>query len=57
MSKFAKLSGRWLSEYGMTMGISDVTPSATLFNQNEKKKDDAIMKCKIEARNFCTELE
>jgi len=27
MSKFSKLSARWISTYGMSFGIGDVTPS------------------------------
>jgi len=27
MQRISKLSSRWLSDFGMTMGISDVTPS------------------------------
>jgi DNA-directed RNA polymerase III subunit RPC1 len=30
MHRIAKLSSRWLSNYGMTIGISDVTPSMDL---------------------------
>lgn len=41
MSRFAKVSARWLSHYGMTIGISDVTPSFKLNVINEKKKDEA----------------
>jgi DNA-directed RNA polymerase III subunit RPC1 len=30
MHRISKLSSRWLSNYGMTIGISDVTPSEDL---------------------------
>ncbi len=30
MHRISKLSARWLSDYGMTIGISDVTPSENL---------------------------
>jgi hypothetical protein len=40
MSRFAKFSARWISAYGMTMGISDVTPSSILHAKNERKKTD-----------------
>jgi DNA-directed RNA polymerase III subunit RPC1 len=30
MHRIAKLSARWLSNYGMTIGIADVTPSEDL---------------------------
>lgn len=35
MHRIAKLSSRWLSNYGMTIGISDVTPSAELLEINK----------------------
>lgn len=35
MHRIAKLSSRWLSNYGMTIGISDVTPSADLLQINK----------------------
>lgn len=41
MSRFAKLSARWITNYGMTIGISDVTPSPSLNKNNELKKDEA----------------
>lgn len=31
MARFAKLSGRWISDFGMSMGISDVTPYDSLY--------------------------
>ena len=36
MSRIAKLSARWITNYGMTIGISDVTPSKSLNDFNEK---------------------
>ncbi len=30
MHRFAKLSSRWITNFGMTIGISDVTPSHDL---------------------------
>lgn len=41
MSRFAKFSARWITNYGMTIGISDVTPSPSLNKNNEQKKDEA----------------
>ena len=35
MHRIAKLSARWLSNYGMTIGISDVTPSPDLKDVNQ----------------------
>lgn len=37
MHRIAKLSSRWLSNYGMTIGISDVTPSLHLRNKNKEE--------------------
>ncbi len=37
MQRIAKLSGRWLSNYGMTIGISDVTPSQDLKKINKSE--------------------
>ncbi|EGR30247.1 hypothetical protein IMG5_137010, partial [Ichthyophthirius multifiliis] len=56
MTRFAKLSARWLSNYGMTIGISDVTPSPQLNEQNEKQKDEAIQKCTYESKKFEREI-
>lgn len=50
MHRIAKLSSRWLSNYGMTIGISDVTPSADLLQinknviQNSYREYDKYMK-------------
>ncbi len=41
MTRFAKMSGRWLANFGMTIGLSDVTPSKELSAQNEKEKNTA----------------
>lgn len=35
MHRIAKLSSRWLSNYGMTIGISDVTPALHLRGVNK----------------------
>lgn len=37
MQRISKLSGRWLSDFGMTIGISDVTPSQDLKKVNEEE--------------------
>ena len=34
MQRISKLSGRWLSDFGMTIGISDVTPSEEIKKMN-----------------------
>jgi len=41
MHRIAKLSARWLSNYGMTIGISDVTASKGLQEMNLKIIDKA----------------
>lgn len=43
MHRISKLSGRWLSNYGMTIGISDVTPSLDLRVINRKEIDHAYV--------------
>ncbi|KAL4512347.1 hypothetical protein ABPG72_005349 [Tetrahymena utriculariae] len=56
MSRFAKLSARWITNYGMTIGISDVTPSPSLNTINEKKKDEAIDSCKYQSIIFTNSI-
>ena len=41
MHRISKLSGRWLSNYGMTIGISDVTPSSELKSINKVEIETA----------------
>ena len=36
MHRISKLSSRWLSNYGMTIGIGDVTPQKDLEEMNKK---------------------
>lgn len=57
MSRFAKLSARWLTNFGMTIGISDVTPSRNLYQENEKEKDTAIVKCMLDADQYVRSME
>ena len=45
MNKFAKLSARWLTNYGMTFGITDVTPSPSLITSNEETMERAYKVC------------
>ncbi|KAK5129605.1 hypothetical protein LTR08_003036 [Meristemomyces frigidus] len=45
MNRLAKLSARWLSEQGFSIGISDVYPSARLREEKEKKVAAAYEKC------------
>lgn len=37
MLRFSKLSARWITNYGMTISASDVTPSKQLLIEKEKK--------------------
>ena len=41
MNRFAKLSARWISNYGMTIGINDVTPSQSLLKINNELMSQA----------------
>jgi DNA-directed RNA polymerase III subunit RPC1 len=41
MHRIAKLSSRWLSNYGMTIGISDVTPALDLRTINHSEIEKA----------------
>lgn len=34
MLRFSKLSSRWITDYGMTIGIGDVTPNPELIKAN-----------------------
>ncbi|EJU06145.1 subunit of DNA dependent RNA-polymerase [Dacryopinax primogenitus] len=48
MNRLAKLCGRWLSNFGFSLGISDVTPGAELRARKEKMV--------VKAYDDCTEL-
>lgn len=41
MSRFAKLSSRWIGSYGMTISAADVSPSPELIASNEVMMNDA----------------
>ncbi|KAK5114578.1 hypothetical protein LTR85_010155 [Meristemomyces frigidus] len=45
MNRLAKLSARWLTEQGFSIGISDVYPSAKLRDEKDKKVKVAYEKC------------
>jgi hypothetical protein len=34
MLRFSKFASRWISHYGMTIGIGDVTPNPKLIEEN-----------------------
>ena len=44
MHRISKLSSRWLSNYGMTIGIGDVTPSEDLNKINQQVKEESYRK-------------
>lgn len=41
MSRFAKLSSRWIGSYGMTISAADVSPSKDLISSNEEMMNEA----------------
>ena len=41
MHRISKLSARWLSNYGMTIGIGDVTPQEDLEQMNKSAIESA----------------
>ncbi|KAK3061607.1 DNA-directed RNA polymerase III subunit C1 (rpo31), partial [Teratosphaeriaceae sp. CCFEE 6253] len=45
MNRLAKLSARWLTEQGFSIGISDVYPSGRLREEKEKLVTAAYAKC------------
>jgi DNA-directed RNA polymerase III subunit RPC1 len=45
MLRFSKLSARWITNYGMTIGAYDVAPSASLIIEKEEKMKQAYEKC------------
>lgn len=48
MNKFAKLSARWITNYGMTFGLSDVTPDPKLIEANQGRIKAAYEECEVE---------
>eukprot|EP00727_Mastigamoeba_balamuthi_P012494 m51a1_g7868 putative beta and beta-prime subunits of dna dependent rna-polymerase (1422) ;mRNA; f:275352-280573 len=45
MSRLAKLSARWIGDHGFSIGISDVTPSATLSMRKQHLVEDGYKIC------------
>jgi DNA-directed RNA polymerase III subunit RPC1 len=45
MQRFAKLSARWLTNYGMTLSLGDVTPEASLIAFKKKLIQDHFDQC------------
>lgn len=52
MSRFAKLSARWIERYGMTISAFDVSPSPDLIISNEDVMRIAYEKCNDEIKKF-----
>jgi len=52
MNKFAKLSARWITNYGMSFGVSDVAPSPHLIKSNDEKIAEAYAQCDIEIEKY-----
>lgn len=53
MHRISKLSARWISNFGMTIGISDVTPSLDLRSINKGE----IEKAYVDYRGFLSQYE
>lgn len=47
MLRVAKLSARWLSNYGMSIGIGDVTPFNTLLKEKSELLETGFSNCAI----------
>jgi DNA-directed RNA polymerase III subunit RPC1 len=45
MLRVSKFSSRWISNYGMSIGISDVTPSPDLLDQKNKMLANGYENC------------
>lgn len=45
MHRFSKLSSRWITNFGMTIGISDVTPSIELKTLNGQVIEASYSEC------------
>ncbi|BAM41903.1 DNA-directed RNA polymerase III largest subunit RPC1 [Theileria orientalis strain Shintoku] len=52
MLRVSKLSSRWLSEYGMTIGLDDVTPSEELINKKKQLLLDGYLRVDEAISNF-----
>ena len=47
MLRVAKFSARWISNYGMSIGISDVTPFKLLIDEKQKLLDAGYVNCDL----------
>lgn len=52
MNRLARLSARWLSNEGFTIGIDDVYPGAKLTSQKQELIDKAYMECDEVIKQF-----
>ena len=52
MLRFAKLSARWLSEYGISLGLTDVTPSQKLLDLKRDILVKEFKKCDQEIEKY-----
>ena len=52
MNRLAKLSGRWLTNNGFSLGISDVTPGEKLVRRKHSLIQEAYAKCDKLIRDF-----
>lgn len=52
MNRLAKLSARWLTNQGFSIGVSDVMPSANLVRKKQALVEEAYAKCDKLIRDF-----
>lgn len=45
MSRFAKLTSRWISNHGLTISANDVAPDKDLIAEKEKKMNNGYANC------------
>ena len=55
MSRMAKLSARWTMERGISLGISDVTPSNLLLECKAQIIEEGYQECHCRQDNFTSE--
>ena len=45
MSRFAKLTSRWISNHGLTISTNDVAPDQSLIQDKENRMNDGYENC------------
>lgn len=55
MARVSRFSARWLSNYGMTIGISDVTPFRHLIEAKKKLISEGMDTCDDYIRQYTQE--